>query len=196
MIASVLAAPAVLALTVTLPVHVTPHGMSGSDEKAAAVAAATAHGFGGGGGGVMEGSAPLQGIPGTAPVFERPDTRLVDFEEEGIERVLIAEDEVEAEMHPHTLKFNKWLMAAQLVLGPLFCATVLLHGVSARRQMWALVGTGGVGTIAAGLVLLFAGRGDNPVGQLVRCFMGFFVSVIWIMAIADEVVNVLKVRFV
>lgn len=29
---------------------------------------------------------------------------------------------------------------------------------------------------------------------MARCFMGFFVAVIWIMAIADEVVQVLQVR--
>ena len=86
--ACVLAAPAVLFLTLTLPVVVTPYNsLHASHEK----------------------------IYG--------DARLVDFEEEGIERTLIAEQEVEENMHE--LTFSKWLTAVQCVLGPLFCIQVL-----------------------------------------------------------------------
>lgn len=88
-IASIFAAPAVLALTLTLPVMVTPYESSRSHEE------------------------KTQGSEG----------RLIDFEEEGIERALIAEEEVQEEMHE--MKFNKWLMAAQCALGPLFCVSVL-----------------------------------------------------------------------
>lgn len=93
-IAAILAAPAVLALTVTLPVVVTAHESPESSEK-------------------------RQHSAGGASV-----SPLIDFEEEGVERTLIAEDEVEEEMHE--LKFNKWLMAVQCCLGPLFSAVVLL----------------------------------------------------------------------
>lgn len=57
--------------------------------------------------------------------IEKPEEvgRLVDFEEEGVERALIAEDQVEEEMHE--LKFNKWLMAIQCALSPLFCVAIL-----------------------------------------------------------------------
>lgn len=85
-IAAIFAAPAIMALTLTLPVVIT-----------------------------TEENGRLASQP--------PTGRLIDFEEEGIERVLIAEEEVQEEMHD--LKFNKWLMATQCVLGPLFCATVL-----------------------------------------------------------------------
>lgn len=40
---------------------------------------------------------------------------------------------------------------------------------------------------------LFAGKGDNRGWLLVRCTMGFLVAVVWIMAIADEVVSILQV---
>lgn len=67
--------------------------------------------------------------------FSDGDAQLVDFEEEGIERALIAEEEVEKDLHE--LIFSKWLMAVQCVLGPLFCAGVLcskspfnIHGTS------------------------------------------------------------------
>ena len=88
-IASVFAAPAVLALTLTLPVMVTPYESSHAHEE------------------------KIQGS----------EARLIDFEEEGIERALIAEEEVQEDLHE--MKFNKWLMAAQCALGPLFCVGVL-----------------------------------------------------------------------
>jgi sodium/potassium/calcium exchanger 6 len=89
-IASVFAAPAVMLLTLTLPVVVTPYESAHhSREK----------------------------TPG------EEQGNLIDFEEEGIERILIAEEEVEEEMHG--MAYNKWLTAAQCLFGPLFCAAVL-----------------------------------------------------------------------
>ncbi len=86
-IACVLAAPAVLCLTLTLPVVVTPYGDPPSRE-----------------------STPS-------------DASLIEFEEEGQERVLIAEEEKEENMHQ--LRFNRWLMAVQCIFGSLFCVKVL-----------------------------------------------------------------------
>lgn len=89
-IVSVIAAPAVMVLTVTLPVVVIKYECHHqSMEKLR---------FGG-------------------------DAPLVAFEEEGVERVLIAEEEVEENLHH--IAFNKWLMATQCILGPLFCSAVL-----------------------------------------------------------------------
>lgn len=51
-----------------------------------------------------------------------------------------------------------------------------------------------VGLCLAVLVVVFGDRGNNPSARLARCIMGFLVAVVWIMAIADEVVNVLQVR--
>lgn len=88
MIAAVFAAPAVMMLTLTLPVVVSDHAAIESPTETKHDAA-----------------------------------RLVDFEEEGVERTLIAEEEVEHDMHE--LEFNKWLMAVQCTLGPLFCVAIL-----------------------------------------------------------------------
>ena len=63
---------------------------------------------------------------------------------------------------------------------------------SAYKQ-WLLLGIGLAGLAAGILVALFAGKGDNRGWLLVRCTMGFLVAVVWIMAIADEVVNILQV---
>jgi sodium/potassium/calcium exchanger 6 len=94
-IVSLFAAPAVMALTITLPVVVTPYTAEQSAEKPPTVDAGSG------------------------------DSRLIDFEEEGVEgeRALIAEEEVVEELHE--LKYNKWLMAAQCAFGPLWCVAVL-----------------------------------------------------------------------
>ncbi|RPD61064.1 hypothetical protein L226DRAFT_462458 [Lentinus tigrinus ALCF2SS1-7] len=158
-IAAVLAAPAVMALTLTLPVVVTSYEAPGASEKK------HAHPSAGAG-----------------------ESRLIDFEEEGMERTLIAEEEVEEGLHD--LQFNKWLMAVQCCLGPLFCVAVLLDGVT--HEGWLLLATGVAGFTAAILVSVFADEGRSPAAQLSRCAMGFVVAVVWIMAIADEVVKVLQ----
>ncbi|KAK0204795.1 Sodium/calcium exchanger protein-domain-containing protein [Desarmillaria ectypa] len=153
-VASVFAAPAVMMLTLTLPVVVTPYSHSHH---------------------------PLEKTLGS-------DRDLIDFEEEGIERVLIAEEEVQEDMHG--VAFNKWLTATQCVLGPLFCVGVLFSGTS--QLLWLLLAAGITGFAAAILVAIFAEKGEHPTFRMTRCSMGFFVAVVWIMAIADEVVNVLQ----
>ena len=44
------------------------------------------------------------------------------------------------------------------------------------------------------LVAVFAQKGTHPTARLARCTMGFVVAIVWIMAIADEVVEVLQVN--
>ncbi|KZT22363.1 hypothetical protein NEOLEDRAFT_1119658 [Neolentinus lepideus HHB14362 ss-1] len=153
-VAALFAAPAVMALTVTLPVTVTPYEHGGHTREKSIGA----------------------------------DSRLLDFEEEGVERTLIAEEEVQEELHE--LKFNKWLMAAQCVFAPLFCVGVLFNG--AEQQVWLSLAAGVAGLACATMVAVFSDRGEHPTARLARCTMGFFVAVVWIMAIADEVVNVLR----
>jgi sodium/potassium/calcium exchanger 6 len=85
-VAAVFAAPAVFALTITLPVVVEPYTSLGDR-------------------------------------YEKAPSTINTFEEDGIERTLVAEDVVLGEIHE--LRFNKWLMAVQCALGPLFCTAVL-----------------------------------------------------------------------
>ncbi|KAG1870589.1 Sodium/calcium exchanger protein-domain-containing protein [Suillus subalutaceus] len=144
-IASLLAAPAVMALTLTLPVVVRHHNAG-------------------------------------------EDGRLMDFEEDGIERALIAEEVMQQDLHE--IEFNKWLMAAQCVLGPLFCLGVLFH--DADHLMFLALGTAVCGLAVAALVLVFADGRNHPTARMARCSMGFLVAIAWIMAIADEAVNVLQ----
>ncbi|KZT00823.1 uncharacterized protein LAESUDRAFT_687551 [Laetiporus sulphureus 93-53] len=157
-VAAVLAAPAVMALTLTLPVVVTAYEDVGRERE------------------------KLRGVAGGG------ESRLVDFEEEGIERTLIAEDEVAEEMHE--LQYNKWLMAVQCTLGPLFCVAILFDGT--KHEPWLLLATGVAGFAVGIIVAVFSDRGTHAGAQLTRCTMGFMVAVVWIMAIADEVVEVLQ----
>ena len=104
-IVALFAAPAVMALTITLPVVVTPYTPDRSMEK------------------------PPTADSGSV------DSRLIDFEEEGVEvgRALIAEEEVVEELHE--LKYNKWLMAAQCAFGPLWCVAVLFGKSISTRSV-------------------------------------------------------------
>ncbi|KAF8992834.1 Sodium/calcium exchanger protein-domain-containing protein [Cyathus striatus] len=154
-IACIFAAPAVLMLTLTLPVVVTRYNCNHSSRE---------------------------------KHLSHAEGRLVDFEEEGVERILVAEEEVEDGMHE--LTFNKWLMAVQCVLGPLFCAKILFGG--SLYELWVILAILVSGIAVGTLVAIFAQKGDHPTAQMVRCSMGFFVAIVWIMAIADEVVNVLQ----
>lgn len=96
-VAAVFAAPAVMALTLTLPVAVTPY-----DSK--------------------KHSSHVHGLDSMG-VEEEILIDLEDAERENEERVLDAEHEVEETMHK--LAFSKWLMAVQCLCGPMFCAGVL-----------------------------------------------------------------------
>ncbi|KAG0695897.1 Sodium/calcium exchanger protein-domain-containing protein [Suillus ampliporus] len=158
-IASLLAAPAVMALTLTLPVVVVPYDSNGSASEKHKRHHSTGE-----------------------------DGRLVDFEEDGIERALIAEEVMQPDLHE--IEFNKWLMAAQCVLGPLFCLGVLFH--DANHLLFLVLGTVVCGLAVAVLVLVFADGRSHPTARMARCSMGFLVSIAWIMAIADEAVNVLQ----
>ena len=50
-----------------------------------------------------------------------------------------------------------------------------------------------MGAYAAVMTLRRGRDGHNPLWRMVRCFMGFFSAMVWIAAIADEVVQVLQV---
>ena len=57
---------------------------------------------------------------------------------------------------------------------------------------WLLLASVIAGLTIGIMVTVFGDKGDNPTFRMVRCSMGFLVAVVWIMAIADEVVDVLQ----
>jgi len=104
-----------------------------------------------------------------------------------------AEDEAEQELHGGT-KFNKYLTAVQLILGPAFCVTVCFINMT-RYLPWLLLAATVSGVSMSALVLVFSADGKHSVVRTALCLIGFIVAVVWIMAIADEVVQVLNVSY-
>ncbi|KAG8953115.1 hypothetical protein FRC04_003062 [Tulasnella sp. 424] len=111
-----------------------------------------------------------------------------ELEREGESDVSSIMSDIEKEIHG--AHFNKWLTAAQCVIGLLFATAVLF---STSPHLWIfLLAAFTAGATVATLVLIFAKNGKNPIGRIVRSLMGFVVAIVWIMAIADEVVRVLQ----
>jgi sodium/potassium/calcium exchanger 6 len=61
-----------------------------------------------------------------------------------------------------------------------------------KLLLWLLLCALLGGLAMAALVVSIGGTGSHYSSKMVRCSMGFLVSIVWIMAIADEVVNVLQ----
>ncbi|KIS00275.1 solute carrier family 24 (sodium/potassium/calcium exchanger), member 6 [Cryptococcus deuterogattii 2001/935-1] len=88
------------------------------------------------------------------------------------------------------MEFNKYLVATQCVLGPAFCCFIMFNNQTYFK--WVMLGSSIVGLVAAIPVLLYGKDGTAQPWRLMRCFAGFICSMVWIAAIADEVVDVLN----
>ncbi|KAG8748276.1 hypothetical protein FRC10_007666 [Ceratobasidium sp. 414] len=156
-IIAVCSAPAIFALTLTLPVVVyEPKTEDGAAQ------------------------------PVGTPVLE---AQLIDYDESDAEEELL-QARIEAEEHVLDVHFSKWLTAAQCALSPVFCVSVLFAGQ--KHVAWYIFAAVLCGVSVATLTAVFAHDGKDPTGRLARCFVGFGVAMVWIMAIADEVVQVLQ----
>ncbi|ORY35666.1 Sodium/calcium exchanger protein-domain-containing protein [Naematelia encephala] len=103
-----------------------------------------------------------------------------------------ATKELVEEMHAEeALEFHKSLTAAQCILGPAFCALIIFQGAS--YLLWIELGVVIAGLIGGTVVMMVATDGSSQPWKLIRCFAGFVCSMVWIAAIADEVVSVLQV---
>ncbi|KAJ9105419.1 hypothetical protein QFC21_001790 [Naganishia friedmannii] len=111
--------------------------------------------------------------------------------------------------------FNKYLTATQAVLGTLFCSCVIFcecftravtpllcpqrsaellrpfqaENAAGKYVIPSLTVAGALLGISA---LVIAKDGTDPTWRLIRCFAGFFSAILWIAAIADEVVELLQ----
>ncbi|CAE6416202.1 unnamed protein product [Rhizoctonia solani] len=121
---------------------------------------------------------------------ERPVTPLlIDYDGSDVEDEMM-QAQMEAEEHVHDVHFNKWLTAVQCALSPVFCVSVLFSGQ--KHVAWYILAASLCGVSVSTLTAVFANDGKNPAARLARCFIGFGVAMVWIMAIADEVVQVLQ----
>lgn len=58
---------------------------------------------------------------------------------------------------------------------------------------WIMLGVSCAGVVGAIAVMLLAEDGSSGTWRIARCFGGFICSMVWIAAIANEVVDVLLV---
>lgn len=72
-------------------------------------------------------------------------------------------------------------------------ATDWIRLAGQKHVAWYVFAASMCGLSVSTLTAVFANDGKNPAARLARCFIGFGVAMVWIMAIADEVVQVLQV---
>jgi len=172
--ASILAAPAVFILTVTLPVVVS---FRRDKEDASFRDHQVREGY------LIDIGTDTDPTPHAGTAMEaRSQSDTIDQEEQDP----FEDSDEEAEPGP---KINKYLTATQLVLGPLWIVSVCFTGQF--DGPWLEIATLVVGASAATLVLVFVHEGADQNIRMPLCLMGFAASIVWIMAIADEVVQVL-----
>ncbi|KAI5481546.1 hypothetical protein MNV49_002772 [Pseudohyphozyma bogoriensis] len=94
--------------------------------------------------------------------------------------------DVDQNVHEHVL--TRWLTAVQCTLGPVFCTCALL--ADDLRWWYPLIALAVGLTIASFAFWCFEDH-KHP-GRVVLCFVGFFVAMVWILMIVNEVVGVLQ----
>ncbi|KAM0754539.1 hypothetical protein T439DRAFT_377003 [Meredithblackwellia eburnea MCA 4105] len=83
---------------------------------------------------------------------------------------------------------TRWLTAVQCTLGPVFCVVSLL---SDDLKWWYPVVALLIGLLLGGFAYYCFEDHRHP-GRVVLCFVGFFVAMVWILMIVNEVVGVLQ----
>jgi len=91
--------------------------------------------------------------------------------------------------------WNRWQVLVQIAVGPTF-ATFIIAFVLLEQNMtivkWSLIYTALISLACFVFILMATTAGRRPKYYNLLCFPGFLVSVAWIVAIAGEVVGVLK----
>ncbi|XP_038044152.1 mitochondrial sodium/calcium exchanger protein-like [Patiria miniata] len=89
--------------------------------------------------------------------------------------------------------WNRLLNCIQLLIGPVWCVLITnIYGtvISGEFYLWHLVLC--FGAVLAILALLTSKPSQPPVYYIAFAFLGFVISVCWIYAIANEIVNLLR----
>jgi Ca2+/Na+ antiporter len=95
----------------------------------------------------------------------------------------------EAELH----NWNKWLNVLQCITGPVTVALLTEIGLKKIGDVfpvWALILF--LGVVAALLVACTSWSDRRPVYHCVFAWLGFAIAIVWIYAIANEIVNLLQ----
>lgn len=96
---------------------------------------------------------------------------------------------------PEAKDWNRWLVAVQLFSAPLFVVIIAWANTEDRRPRFLakLVLYSLLGSlITLGVLVLTTSHSKPPRYRVLFCFLGFIVSIAWISTIANEVVGVLK----
>lgn len=99
------------------------------------------------------------------------------------------------EDEPVSPSWNRWLVAVQIFIGPLFTAFIIWAKymdqpvkVLVKMILYCLVGS----LVVLAILLLSTSPDNKPKYHFLFCFLGFIISIAWISTIAEEVVGVLK----
>lgn len=91
--------------------------------------------------------------------------------------------------------WNRWLVALQIFVGPLFTAFIIWAKYMDRPVktlvemiLYCLLGS----LITLAVLLLSTTPDQKPKYHFLFCFLGFIISIAWISTIAEEVVGILK----
>ncbi|KAL8286445.1 hypothetical protein RQP46_004462 [Phenoliferia psychrophenolica] len=87
----------------------------------------------------------------------------------------------------HSNVLTRWLTAVQCTLGPVFCITALFADDLTWWYPLAALGGG----LCIGSFAFYCFEDHRHPGRVVLCFVGFFVAMVWILMIVNEVVGVL-----
>jgi sodium/potassium/calcium exchanger 6 len=96
---------------------------------------------------------------------------------------------------PTPKDWNRWLIALQLFTAPLFVVIIAWANTEDRRPrlLVKLVLYSLLGSLVTlGVLVLTTSHSKPPRYRVLFCFVGFIVSIAWIFTIANEVVGVLK----
>lgn len=91
--------------------------------------------------------------------------------------------------------WDRWLVSIQIFTAPIFVVVILWANNTDRdlSKLTKMIFYSTIGSIIAYLILVLATSSNRiPKHRFVLCFLGFIVSIAWISTIASEVVGVLK----
>lgn len=124
---------------------------------------------------------PNQASAGAGSFDPRP------WSEGGMESEATTDDEPPA--------WNRWLVAVQIFVGPLFTSFIIWAkymdqpvGVFFKMALYCLLGS----LVLLAVLRLSTSPDKKPRYHFLFCFLGFIISIAWISTIAEEVVGVLK----
>lgn len=127
----------------------------------------------------------------TLPVVEGPEggLSLPTHADEPLQPTISLSPKETVQIETEVGRFSPALTAAQCIFGPAFVVAFVMG--DSEHLAYLMAATVLAGLVGAVGVINAAEDGRSPGWRLVRCMAGFVCSMVWIAAIANEVVSVL-----